>query len=190
MKVCTLACALTDNYAGMLVARIFLGVGGSTFSTLCGGVISDIYHAEFRGFPMACFSTVALFGTGAGPLVSGFIAEYMNWRWIHWVQLIFNAVLLVAAAIWFKETRGSVLLIRRAKALNKYLDEHCHEGVDPATEKGSLRVRWKVKAEEERAGLSQMVRVSLTRPFHLLFTEPVVFFFSLWTAFSWGILYL
>ena len=171
------------------MARTFLGVGGSTFSTLCGGVISDIYHAEFRGFPMACFSTAAMFGTGAGPLVSGFIAEHMNWRWIHWVQLVANGILLVVAAVWFKETRGSVLLIRRAKALNTYLDEHAN-GEARMSEKGFPRVRWKVKAEEERASLSQMVRVSLTRPFHLLFTEPVVFFFSLWTAFSWGILYL
>jgi hypothetical protein len=35
-----------------------------------------------------------------------------------------------------------------------------------------------------------MVSVSVYRPFHLLFTEPVVFFFSLWVSFAWGILYL
>jgi hypothetical protein len=35
-----------------------------------------------------------------------------------------------------------------------------------------------------------MIAISISRPFHLLFTEPVVFFFSLWVSFAWGILYL
>jgi len=35
-----------------------------------------------------------------------------------------------------------------------------------------------------------MIAVSLYRPIHLLFTEPVVFWFSLWISFSWAVLYL
>lgn len=44
--ICQLCCAVTRSYPGMLVARFFAGVGGSTFSTMVGGVISDIYHAQ------------------------------------------------------------------------------------------------------------------------------------------------
>jgi hypothetical protein len=35
-----------------------------------------------------------------------------------------------------------------------------------------------------------MMATSIKRPFYLLFTEPVVFSFSLWAAFSWAVLYL
>ncbi|KAI5809283.1 MFS multidrug transporter-like protein [Pyronema omphalodes] len=183
-----LGTALCNNYAGMLVIRFIAGIGGSTFSTICGGIISDLYTAKDRGFPMACFSTMALFGTGAGPLASGFIAENMNWRWIHWIQLIFNGILMLLSWFFMKETRGSVLLIRRAKALNKLFEQ---QDARAALEKTAARgIRFKVLAEEERASLSAMVKISLTRPFYLLFTEPVVFFFSLWVSFSWGVLYL
>lgn len=44
--ICQLCCAVTRSYPGMLLARFFAGVGGSTFSTMVGGVLSDIYHAE------------------------------------------------------------------------------------------------------------------------------------------------
>ena len=54
--ICQLCCAITRSYGGMLVARFFGGVGGSTFSTMVGGVISDIYHDEDRNAPMALFS--------------------------------------------------------------------------------------------------------------------------------------
>ncbi len=44
--ICQLCCAVTRSFPGMLVARFFAGVGGSTFSTMVGGVISDLYHTQ------------------------------------------------------------------------------------------------------------------------------------------------
>ena len=100
-------------------------------------------------------------------------------------------------AVFFKETRGSVLLSRRAKMLNKWYaarEEAGYNGFDVHVagiiEKQSQRIRWKVKADEERESLAKMIGISVYRPFHLLSTEPVVFFFSLWVAFSWAVLYL
>ncbi|CUS08262.1 unnamed protein product [Tuber aestivum] len=147
-NVCHLATALCRSSTGMVVLRFFLGVGGSTFGAMIGGIISDIYLAPDRGFPMALFAMFGLAFTGVGPLVSG-------------------------------ETRGSALLSRKARALNKFLDES-----------GDRGNRWKVKADEERESISLMVRVSLTRPFRFLITEPVVFWFSCWLTFAWGILYM
>lgn len=54
--VSQLCCALTRSYPGMLVARFFVGVGGSTFSTMVGGIVSDIYQPEERNTPMALFA--------------------------------------------------------------------------------------------------------------------------------------
>ncbi|OJJ89239.1 MFS transporter [Aspergillus glaucus CBS 516.65] len=196
--VCLIGCGATDSYAGMLVGRFFLGIGGSTFSTMVGGVISDIYHAQDRNGPMSCFSGAALFGTGLGPLVSGFIEMRVSWRWIFYSEAIASAIFLVLLLAFLKETRGSVLLSGKAKALNKYydkLEEAGYYGVvftaeDSGEKQRVQRIRWKVKSDEERETLVRMVTISCYRPFHLLFTEPVVFFFSLWVAFSWAILYL
>lgn len=147
---------------------------------------------------MSCFSAAALFGTGLGPLVSGFIQKRVSWRWIYYSQAIASAVFVVILFVLLKETRGSVLLSRKAKILNRYydkLEDAGYPGVvfisDPPTEKEQIRrIRWKVKADEERETLGKMITISCYRPFHLLLTEPVVFFFSLWVAFSWAILYL
>ncbi|KAG9713472.1 MFS multidrug transporter-like protein, partial [Aureobasidium melanogenum] len=189
LQVC---CAVTRSYGGMLAARFFKGCASSTFSTMVGGVISDIYHAEDRNTAMALFSGAALFGTGLGPLVSSFIAYYTTWRWIFYLQVITCGIVQVMVVLFFKESRGSVLLSKKAKCLNKYYDKleaAGFTGVDMPSDSvsgktSSQRIRWKVKSDEERASLLQMIRVSLIRPFHLLFTEPVVFFFSLWVAFS------
>lgn len=147
---------------------------------------------------MALFSGAALFGTGWGPLVCGFIAQNTTWRWIFYVQTITCGSVVALICIIFKETRGSVLLSRKARALNKWYEAreaagyYCFNMPDPSGSGGlvSQRIRWKVKADEERSSISKMIAISLYRPFHLLVTEPVVFWFSLWVAFSWAVLYL
>ena len=51
------------------------------------------------------------------------------------------------------------------------------------------KLRWKEEFDDERKKIKKMMRVSIRRPFQFLFTEPVVFWFSLWIAFAWAILY-
>ncbi|PGH10297.1 hypothetical protein GX51_00054 [Blastomyces parvus] len=196
-SVTQLGCAVTNSFAGMLLSRFFLGVGGSTYSSIIGGVLSDIYVTEERNTPMALFSGAVLFGTGFGPMISSFMVHHISWRWVYYMQAILSAVVTVAVMMFFSETRGNVLLSRKAQVLNKWyekLEEAGYVGVDMPIEGGgvvqSQRIRWKVKSDEERESIVKMVTISLYRPFHLLFTEPVVFFFSLWVSFSWAVLYL
>ncbi len=120
---------------------------------------------------MALFSGAALFGTGLGPLVSGFISQYISWRWVFYVQVIDCGLLILAVTVFFKETRGSVLLSRRAGLLNTWYEAREKTGLigfDIPLDDGkkqSQRIRWKVKSDEEREGLAKMIGVSVYRPF-------------------------
>jgi MFS family permease len=173
---------------------------------MVGGILADIYVASDRNTPMVIFVGATLFGTGLGPLISDFIAQNASWRWVYYLQTITCGLLIVAVALFFKETRGSILLSRKAKALNKWYEELEAAGytgllmsptdADNAKTNWSdkpnslSRIRWKVKSDEDRATLAKMISVSFTRPLYMLFTESVVFWFSLWVSFSWAILYL
>ena len=190
---------MTDSFAGMLLSRWWMGVGGSTFSTMSGGILADIWVASERNTAMVLFTGATLFGTGLGPLVSGFVAQRLLWRWVFYIQIITSGVLVAFVALFFKETRGNIVLSKKARAVNKwyeklerpallvwkYLLVILKRGIFDASE-----IRFKVKADEERASIAKMIGVSLYRPIHMLLTEPVVFWFSLWVAFAWAILYL
>ncbi|KEF62752.1 uncharacterized protein A1O9_00725 [Exophiala aquamarina CBS 119918] len=205
-----IGCAATNSFAAMLVFRFIVGAGASTFATMVGGVVSDMYHAEHRNTPMAIYSGSALAGTGFGPLLSGFIVGRASYRWVYYHQIISLGLLFVTVCVFFKETRGSVLLSRKAKAVNEYLekaeqitqqrdddddDGHRNTQSDEKPAPGSTpvprtRLRYKVAADENRSSLAHMLYLSLTLPFKLLATEPVVFFFSLWASFAWAVLYM
>ena len=174
--------------------------------------MADMFEAKTRNIPMSLFAGFSLFGIGFGPLVCGFIAEHTSWRWIFYMQSIIAAILLVAVILFFPETRGLVILRRKAYLLNEFQEDVDRRNVEmgnPGTKgeaadgKGKVienqphqsnrKVRWRLADEEggpENMTVVQLIKVSLIRPFLFLITEPVVFFFSLWMAFSWAVLYI
>lgn len=76
-----LTCALTPTFGGMLAARFLVGGAASTFATMVGGIVADFYEAKDRNWAMSMFAGGSIFGTGLGPLCSGFIAQHLHWRW-------------------------------------------------------------------------------------------------------------
>lgn len=204
-----IACGGVTSLAGMLVARFFTGVGASVFSTMVGGFITDLWAKENRNTPMAVFSGAGIVGTGVGPMAAAAIVHFRGseetgtgWEWVFWHMAILTGATAVLLLVFMRESRGSVLLSRKARALNKWYEElesiGCYgawlPNVDTAAgDKPPLRlqrIRWVVKEDEVLVSVSHMVTVSVCRPFRLLFTEPVVFFFALWLSFAWAVLFL
>lgn len=58
-----IGCALAPNITALIIFRFFCGVGGSGCLTLGGGLISDIFRVEERGFAMGIWTIGPLFGT-------------------------------------------------------------------------------------------------------------------------------
>jgi MFS family permease len=159
-----ICCATTGSYFGMLFWRFWTGVGSSVLSTVAGGVVSDLYQEDDRSAPMALFSGASTFGMGLGPLISGLFA---NWRWAFWVQVIMCGIQVATFAIFFKETRGSVLLSQKAQALNEYYEECEQAGCFPRE-----RIRWQMQADTDRQSIARMLRTSVCRPFRKSHTFP------------------
>ncbi|KAL4876783.1 major facilitator superfamily domain-containing protein [Aspergillus karnatakaensis] len=195
---CLAGCGASNSLAGLLVGRFFLGVSGSSFSSIVGGVISDIYADHERNVPMALFSGATLFGTGIGPLMSSVIAFRTTWRWICYSQAIASAGFVVLLYFFYSETRQAVLDERMTIALNSYIEKLEGAGYygtvmgreHPVFGGRVLRVRYSVDTDNKSMSIADKLVLSCSRPFAFLFTEPVVFFFSLWVAFSWAVLYL
>lgn len=124
--------------------------------------------------------------------MSGFFIGRTSWHWVFWHQVIWLGVIMLAMIVLFKETRGSVLLSRKAKKLNAHLDmlQSASSAEKTIPAHPNLNFRYAVAADATRHSLSHLLYLSITTPFKLLVTEPVVFFFSLWASFAWGVLYL
>jgi hypothetical protein len=92
---------------------------------------------------------------------------------IYYIQIIYNAALI--PVFWFilKETRGDVILKKRAKKLRKETGRPIY-----------------AESELDKPSIANLLKVSFMRPTKMLISEPVVTFFTLWISFAWGILFL
>lgn len=100
----------------------------------------------------------------------------LTWRCclgIEWVQLIVNGAVLIVEFAFLRETRGSVILTRRARKLRKETGDN----------------RYRAAVELEAPSLKALLHASTTRAALLLVREPVVFTFSLWLAYEWALIF-
>lgn len=166
--------ALGKSIATILVCRALLGLFGCVGTILVGGTFSDMYISEQRATPIASFSWVAILGTVGAPIYAGFIDQTLGWRWVQGVQGIANVPLLIVILFFLKETRGEVVLQKRAKALNKATDTNKYvSAID-------LDVR----------NIKDLLHAASVKAIKMLATEVVVFAFGLWIAFAWFLTFL
>ncbi|KAI5303476.1 hypothetical protein KEM56_007504 [Ascosphaera pollenicola] len=169
--------AFAQNFATMVVTR---GLGGG-FSSVCNiiisGTITDIWAGERdRSMPTAWYILSSCIGIALGPFVGSMIQavhQHDSWRWIWYVQIIYNAGILPIYFFILCETRGDIILKKRAKKIRKETGRKVY-----------------TRAELENTSVKEIFTLSIKRPTKMLLTEPVVMFFTLWISFAWGILFL
>ncbi|KAF2399651.1 putative bicyclomycin resistance protein [Trichodelitschia bisporula] len=164
----TLGAGFSKSYASLMVCRFFAGTFGSPVLAIGGGTNADMYPPRSRAISTAFFIFSPFMGPALGPIIGGFAAQYKGWRWTQWC-ILFVSVAVYAAGLPMKETYKKVLLQRRAKKLNL------------APPKENMPTGW--------ARFKFFLAFTLLRPFHMLFFEPIVGFLSLYSAFTFGLLF-
>ena len=166
-----------QNIETLLILRFFAGAFGSSPLTNAGGVIADMFPARERGLAMTLFAAAPFMGPALGPIVGGFVGETVGWRWVEGVLAIFTGALWIIAALLVPETYAPVLLRKRAAELSKRTGQVYKTQKDASTSK-------------ESGGSAQLFKTALSRPWVLLFREPIVLLFSIYMAIVYGILYM
>lgn len=160
--------ALAPNIGVMLFARIMSGIGGSTAISLLGGTLSDLFDHKERGVPMAAFAFSAFAPTGLGPVIFGYVAMLTGMRLVFWIQFALAGVLTILIYFVQRETRESVLLTWKARALRSQTGDASYAS----------------SAELDRPPFATLMRTTLTRPMHLLLVEPAIQVWTVYVAFA------
>ena len=77
-------CALSPNYASLVVARIFMGLAVSPVECLPSATIAEIFFLHERAYRLGVYTLLLLGGKNIVPLVSAAIIESLGWRWVFW----------------------------------------------------------------------------------------------------------
>ncbi len=93
----SLWCGLTGSVEGLIVARVFQGLGAAMITPQTMAIITRIFPAERRGQAMALWGATAGVATLVGPILGGVLVDALGWEWIFFINIPVGIVGFVLA---------------------------------------------------------------------------------------------
>ncbi|CAG8905222.1 unnamed protein product [Penicillium salamii] len=165
VNIWQIPCALAPNFGTIVICRILGGVSSAGGSVTLG-MVADMWEPEDQQYAVAFIVLSSVAGSVIAPVVGGFVATFLSWRWNFWIQLILGGFVQILHFM-IPETRCSILITKEAKRRRKNGDM-VWSG-DEIT-KTRMSFRW--------------IFMVWIRPFIMFVREPIVLCLSLLSGFS------
>jgi MFS family permease len=176
VNIWQLPVALPPNFATIIVAR---GLGGlsSAGGSVTLGMIADMWESDTQQYAVAYVVFSSVGGSVLGPIVGGFVEQWLEWRWNIWIQLIFGGFVQILHLVLVPETRSTILMDRAAKRMRK-------SGQNP-----NIYGPNELEPFRERFSAREVL-ITWMRPFKMFLTEPIVLVLSLLSGFSDALIFM
>ncbi|KAJ7590079.1 MFS general substrate transporter [Mycena floridula] len=146
----------------LIAARVFNGLGTSSFFTLGAGMVTDTFFLHERGRAMGVFTVALTNSAHIAPIPGGFLGQYVSYRWCYYLPAVLDLAMFTIMFFCLPET----LYVRGSKPV--------------VTDKPILRRMglWNLRPAEKHLTLSDFLR-----PFQMFKYLAVFFpaFFYSWT---------
>ncbi|WP_327141642.1 DHA2 family efflux MFS transporter permease subunit [Nocardia sp. NBC_01327] len=93
----SIGAAAATGFWEFVTFRGLQGVGGGGLMILAQAIIADVVPAKDRGKYMAPMGAIFGITSVAGPLLGGFFADDLSWRWCFWLNVPIGLAALVIA---------------------------------------------------------------------------------------------
>lgn len=97
---------------------IFRFLAGASIASIClnPAITGDLFSVTQRGQAMSITNMIPILGSALGPIIGGYITQYLSWQWTFWLMAILTAALYPVQVLVLRE---SYLPVIRKKALKK-----------------------------------------------------------------------
>jgi EmrB/QacA subfamily drug resistance transporter len=100
----SLLCGLAWSIPSLVVARVLQGLGGGMVQPLGMAMLFRVTPPEQRGTIMGIWAMPVMLGPILGPTLGGFLVEYVDWRWVFYINLPVGALSVALGWLLLRET--------------------------------------------------------------------------------------
>ncbi|KAF5672304.1 putative mfs-multidrug-resistance transporter [Fusarium heterosporum] len=165
----------SGSISALLVLRFLSGSIGSAPFSNAPAVIADMFDKSERGLAMCMFSGAPFLGPAIGPIVGGFLGQAAGWRWLLGLMAAFIGFSWLAVSVIVPETYAPYILRKRAEKLSSITGKAYISAIDAGN--------------PPRSTIHQL-KTTMTRPWRLLFVEPIVLIVSIYISIIYGTMYM
>ncbi|WP_277750109.1 MDR family MFS transporter [Pseudomonas alkylphenolica] len=112
----SLFCAVAQNMEQLILARVLQGIGAGGMVSVSQAIIGDFVPPRERGRYQGYFSSMYALASVLGPVLGGYLTEYLSWRWVFWLNLP-----LGLTAWWVTRRALHTLVVPQRQAQVDYL---------------------------------------------------------------------
>jgi DHA2 family multidrug resistance protein len=80
-------CGIAPNIDVLILARVLQGAGGAALFPLSFAMLFSVFPDNERGKANGIFGIPVLAAPALGPTLGGYISEYIDWRWVFYVNV-------------------------------------------------------------------------------------------------------
>ncbi|NPA53181.1 MAG: DHA2 family efflux MFS transporter permease subunit [Aquificae bacterium] len=107
-------CGQAQNLEFMIFSRILQGIGEAMIMATAQTILFSVYPPEKKGIAMGIFGLGVSFAPAIGPTLGGYITEYLQWRWVFYINIPFGILTIFLALFYLPETS----FLRKKEKLN------------------------------------------------------------------------
>lgn len=100
----SLFCGFSQNMYQIILFRALQGLGAGSILTVTFTIIGDIFTLKERSIVQGGISTVWGIAGLVGPLIGGFLIDWLSWHWIFFINVPFVLICLISLQINLTDT--------------------------------------------------------------------------------------
>jgi EmrB/QacA subfamily drug resistance transporter len=105
--VCSLLGGLAQNGTWLITARAAQGIGGAILAPATLSILTSKFtDSQERRKALGAWSATAASGAAIGVLAGGILTNYLDWRWVLFVNVPIGAAMLAASAVALVESKA------------------------------------------------------------------------------------
>jgi DHA2 family multidrug resistance protein len=94
----SMLCGIAWSGSSLIVFRVLQGVGSGPITPMAMVFLNEAFPIRQRGLAMGLYGMAAAFGPAMGPVIGGYVTEYLSWRMVFYMNLLPG--LLCMGLVW------------------------------------------------------------------------------------------
>ena len=99
--------ALSPTIELLILSRIFQAIGAGALIPIGISITSDYFPQNKIAVPIGIIGSTAEAGGVIGPLWGGIISNYINWKWVFWINIPLGLIVLLTCILFINPKKSS-----------------------------------------------------------------------------------
>ena len=98
----SLLCGLANSLEQLIAFRVLQGAGSGVMTPIGSALLISAFPLAERARATTIIVGVVVIAPAVGPVLGGFLVEFLNWRWIFFINLPIGAIALSIGLLWLR----------------------------------------------------------------------------------------